>query len=608
MRGACRVGFAPRGSADPVADRRADGLVAGRRSVVSCIAAAPCVRAASRVLLGGRPQVQIQGSEPHGAGGMTRLLAVRGPERAEMTTRDGVRLVADIWRPEAPGRFPVLLMRQPYGRRIASTVGYAHPAFYAARGFVVAIQDVRGAGESGGEFLAYANEAEDGADAIAWAASLPAGNGRVGMYGFSYQGAAQTLALSQAPPALRAIAPAMAIWDLRDERAGERFALAGNASWAAQVGALRARHAGDAAAYAELAAASNAMRFDGAVPADPEVLRRHAALHHFALWRDAPPEHAYWQRASSAARMAGSTARVPALFTGGWFDYHLTGTFAGFRALAETSHLIIGPWVHLQWAPRGAGADFGPAAQSDVDSMQAAFFAHALADADPPRWMAEARVRLFDLTRRGWRLFDAWPEPPPRVLHLAGDGLAAVREDGGHLQDAPPAALDHERFVHDPWRPAPSVGLHHGGGLVDRGVADARFDVACFTTAPFDAPLPLAGTPRAEIAVEAEAASFDLHATLSLVLPDGRALTVSDGMARATSAGVLAITLRPLCLTVEPGQRLRLSLAGASFPAHAVNPGTGADPLRAPAAEAVPIAYAIACGGATPSRLLLPAG
>jgi putative CocE/NonD family hydrolase len=537
-----------------------------------------------------------------------RLLPVRGPDRAEMTTRDGVRLVADLWRPEGPGRYPVLLMRQPYGRRIASTVAYGHPAFYAARGFLVVIQDVRGTDESGGEFLAYAHEAEDGADAIAWAASLPAGNGRVGMYGFSYQGAAQTLALSQAPPALGALAPAMAIWDLRAERAGERFNLAGNASWAAQIGAIRARHAGAAAAFAELAAASKAMRFDGAVPADPEVLRRHANLHHYALWRDAPPAHGYWQRASSAVRMAGSAARVPAFFIGGWFDYHLHGTVAGFRALSEASHLLIGPWVHLQWAARGAGADFGPAAQSDVDTMQCGFFTHALTDADPPAWMSEARVRLFDLTRRAYRLFDTWPDPAPRVLHLAGDGLAAVREDGGRLQDAPPAALHHERFVHDPWRPAPSFGLHHGGGFLDRSAVDARFDIACFTTAPFDAPLLLAGTPRAEIAVEAEAESFDLHATLSLVLPDGRALTLSDGMARATSAGVLAITLRPLCLTVEPGQRLRLSLAGACFPAHAVNPGTGTDPLRATAAEAVPIAYAVACGGATPSRLLLPAG
>lgn len=536
------------------------------------------------------------------------LFRVTGPEVAALTLPDGVRLVADLWRPEAPGPFPVLLMRQPYGRRIASSVVYAHPAWYAARGFLLVVQDVRGTGESGGEFLAYAAEAEDGAASIAWAAGLPGSNGRVGMYGFSYQGAAQTLALSQAPPALRAIAPAMALWDLRAERAGEGFPLAGNASWAAQMGAVRARHTGDAEAYATLAAAANTLRFDGPVPADPPVLRQYAGLHHYALWRDAPAGHRYWARASSAQRLAGQAPRVPALFVGGWFDYHLTGTVAGYRALTDSpAHLLIGPWSHLSWTPTGAGADFGPEAASAVDALQAAFFAHTLADAPRPAWMDAPPVRLFDLTRRAWRSFDAWPDAAPITLHLAGNGLAAVRPDGGWLQPAPPAA-GCERFVHDPWRPAPSVGLHHGGGFTDRAAVDARFDIACFTTAPAEAPVPLAGTPRCVLHVSADVPSFDIHATLSLVLPDGRALALADGMARGPGPGLLDIALRPICLTVEPGQRLRLSLAGACFPAHAVNPGTGADPLAARADQAVPITLAVGCGGAEPSRLLLPPG
>ncbi len=69
-----------------------------------------------------------------------------------MLTRDGVRLDADIYRPDADGPFPVLLMRQPYGRAIASTVVYAHPTWYAAHGYIVVIQDVRGRGTSEGTF------------------------------------------------------------------------------------------------------------------------------------------------------------------------------------------------------------------------------------------------------------------------------------------------------------------------------------------------------------------------------------------------------------------------------------------------------------------------
>src|SRR5271170_5499810 len=103
-----------------------------------------------------------------------------------MTTRDGIRLDATLWRPDAPGRFPVLLMRQPYGRRIASTVVYAHPAWYASHGYIVAIQDVRGRGDSEGQFRTLCAEAEDGAATLEWAAGLAGSNGKVGTYGFSY--------------------------------------------------------------------------------------------------------------------------------------------------------------------------------------------------------------------------------------------------------------------------------------------------------------------------------------------------------------------------------------------------------------------------------------
>ena len=132
--------------------------------------------------------------------------------------RDGCRLMADIYRPaptlESPGPWPVLLMRQPYGRDIASTVVYAHPTWYARRGFLVVIQDVRGRGDSDGAFYTFRNEIEDGYDTVRWAAALPGANGRVGMYGFSYQGSTQLLAALARPPELRALAPHMTAFDL----------------------------------------------------------------------------------------------------------------------------------------------------------------------------------------------------------------------------------------------------------------------------------------------------------------------------------------------------------------------------------------------------------
>src|ERR1700723_1422624 len=97
---------------------------------------------------------------------------------------DGVQLFSDHYYPRGDGPLPTLLMRQPYGRDIASTVVYAHPVWFARHGYHVAIQDVRGRGDSDGEFYPFRNETTDGADTIAWLRARPESNGRVGMYGF----------------------------------------------------------------------------------------------------------------------------------------------------------------------------------------------------------------------------------------------------------------------------------------------------------------------------------------------------------------------------------------------------------------------------------------
>ena len=113
-----------------------------------------------------------------------------------------------------PAPNPTLLMRQPYGRDIASTVVYAHPVFFARHGFNVVIQDVRGRGGSEGIFYPFRYEARDGAETIAALRRRPESNGRFGMYGFSYQGITQWLAAAEQPDGLECIAPAQTAHDL----------------------------------------------------------------------------------------------------------------------------------------------------------------------------------------------------------------------------------------------------------------------------------------------------------------------------------------------------------------------------------------------------------
>ena len=521
------------------------------------------------------------------------------PETLSMHTRDGVRLDADLYRPAGTGPFPVLLMRQPYGRKIASTLVYAHPSWYAAHGYLVVIQDVRGSGTSEGEFKLFEHEREDGADALAWAAALEGCNGRIGMYGFSYQAASQLLALAGAldagGPTPAALCPAMMGWDVYSDWAyeGGAFCLAGGMSWALQMGAERARLAGDVAAFTAMRAAARNLPINQEVTAWPAVLQRYKAYTHYADWIGNPKPDGYWDHISPRAALAGRTGDVPMLHVGGWHDQMLLGTLGAFKAMAASraaQRLIVGPWPHIPWA------------SSPVDEEQLRWFDRFLKDRDNGV-DREAPVQLFDLGAKTWRSFAAWPDPPPQAWHIASSGLAAASTKNGRLVREPEAAsLD--TLVHDPWRPVPSLG-----GGKERSALDDRADVACYTSAPLAAPLKLAGNVRAEIHVDADQPTHDIAVILSQVAPDGRAIVLTQGYQRIVDArgpGPRTVEMRALCATVPAGAALRLSLQAASFPAMAMNPGTGASDGEARPFDSRIITLAIYGGVTRPTRVLLP--
>lgn len=536
-------------------------------------------------------------------------LPVAAPRAFSMRARDGARLDADLWAPEAAGRFPVLLMRQPYGRRIASTLVYAHPAWYAAHGYLVVVQDVRGSGTSEGRFRLFADEEGDGAEAVAWAADLPGANGRVGTYGFSYQGQAQLLALAGgARPG--AVAPAMSGWDLRSDWAweGGAWRLAPNLGWGLQMGWLRAVHAGDHPAAAELQAAARALPLAERHRTLPDVLRRHGGLTHYGEWLAHPDPGPCWDAVAPRSRLEGHALGVPGLHVGGWNDQMLIGTLDGHAAFAARrgaeQRLLVGPWTHSPWGRRVGAMDLGPDAASPVDRAQLAWFDRYLKDQDGD---AAAAITLFDVGARTWRAFAAWPETRALDLFPRSFGLAAATSTDGALHPAPGAAGG-DTFVHDPWRPVPSLGGAAGSppGIQDRAALDDRADVLCYTGEPLASPLFLCGRVRAVLHAEADQPSFDLSATLSTVAPDGRAWTLTHGYRRCDAPGELEVPMRAACATVPAGHALRLSVAGASFPAYAVNPGDGR-PASEFTAEAERVTtITLRHGGGAPSRLCLP--
>lgn len=506
-------------------------------------------------------------------------------ESASMLTRDGVRLDADVYRPAGAGPWPVLLMRQPYGRAIASTIVYAHPSWYARHGYLVVIQDVRGRGSSEGVFKLLHAELLDGEDSVAWAASLPGASGAVGMYGFSYQGMTQLMAAAAKPPALRCLAPAMAAWDLRADFAteGDAFRLQAGLGWGCQLALETVRRAGNATAHQAILAAARALPLDGAVPCLPKIaalLGRHG---HYLDWLREPKGAPYWEHISPSAH--AGRIDLPALHIGGWYDPLLAGTLAGYRAMQGEGRapqmLVVGPWVHIPWDRRVGARDFGPEAASRIDQLQLRWFDHWLKGMNTGL-LNEPPVRLFELNGT-WREFVNIPELPAGRWNIASQGRAGMDAADGTLQKTPTATFGQDVIVFDPWRPTPSVGGHagHPAGPLDRATADARSDVLTYTTPKLEADLRLAGDVLLDATIACDQPSFDISAILSEVLPDGRVFELVSGYRRVDSpTSPIRISLRAICARIPAGNRLRLSIAAGGFPFFPVNSGTGEPPAN----------------------------
>ncbi len=528
---------------------------------------------------------------------------VRLDRGVECRLSDGTVLVSDHYFPEGEGPWPTLLMRQPYGRDIASTVVYAHPVWFAQRSYHVVIQDVRGRGESQGTFYPFRHEGRDGAESIAWLMKHAACDGRIGMYGFSYQGATQLLAAVEQPRGLQCIAPHMAAADLYAGWFYHHGALRLSSAlgWGVQMLREDARRLGLRDASDKLEAAWAHIR----AQATHTPYAEHPAITDPALpsyvrdWishREAGP---YWQGLDISTRV--DRIQVPALHIAGWFDTYLEGTIAGYVSLCngagsefarKNQYLIAGPWVHIPWGDRAGEANFGNEANLDTDELLLRWFNHWLKDTD--EFDAEPKVRQFALGPNEWRTADAWPASAEAALYLRSAGKANSRKGDGALAAAAPLESEpHDVFVYDPEVPVLAPGGPQAlSGPFDQSVLEMGNNLLVYTSAPAPNEIAVFGQPRMELFAATSAVHADFTAKIVRVTSAGRAEFLSIGVARSShlfrgsSYGPdeirkWAFTLEPTSFVLAPGERLRLEIASSAFPLYDRNPSTAVLPQDA---------------------------
>ena len=517
--------------------------------------------------------------------------------------RDGVELVSDHYYPPQPSPQPTLLMRQPYGRDIASTVVYAHPVLFARNGYNVVIQDVRGRGDSQGEFYPFRNEGADGGDTIAWLRKRPESNGRVGMYGFSYQGMTQLLAAAEQPEGLLCISPGMTSCDLYHGwfYHGGALRLASTLGWGLQLlkedaRRKQLREASDRLeqAWAQLASQTSVL-----------PVRAHPALHGEGLpsyvldWLDHNAPGEYWTALDVSQRL--EKICVPGLHISGWYDMFLRGSVDGFLALRESAgselarehqYLLAGPWAHIPWGDRIGTADFGPEALIDTDTILLRWFDHWLKDSGT--FEGEPHVCHFVLGENRWREADVFRREAEYALFLHSQGRANSRKGNGMLSAVSPGTAEPcDIFVHDPEVPVNAPGgPAAASGQFDQAALELGNNLLVYSTEPLEAPLWVFGIPRVVLYCATSLGTADFTAKLVRVRPNGSAEFICIGIARSNrlfagtgyAAGKIHrwdFSLEPTSCRFYKGDRIRLEIASSAFPLFDRNPGSDVPSSRA---------------------------
>ena len=543
---------------------------------------------------------------------------------AETPMRDGTILRSDVYRPTSGGPHPVLVLRTPYDKRLAQTIVYKHPAWYAARGYIAVAQDVRGRYASDGDFEPFHHEAEDGFDTIEWAAELPGSTGAVGTYGFSYPGAVQLQAAALRPRGLACVAPGFAVSDFYEDwiYTGGAFQLAGTLSWVVAYLAIA-----DAVKRGRPAAAERLAKLAGdfgalyaAEPVAAAALERDDAPYLFD-WLEHDTWDDYWRGISIRERY--DDIDVPCLHVGGWYDIFIEGTVRNFEELsrraAAEQRLYLGPWVHIPWASRSGCRDFGEEARNSVDEAQLRWFDRWLRDGDA--LPDEERVRVFYMGDDRWESHGSWPPEDVRAVEWfldSRDGATSLSGDGRLVPEPPPGERGPDVFAYHPENPVPSRGGHScctadiaPMGPADQRDVEMRNDVLVYSSEPLEQDLVVAGTVELTLFAQTDAPSTDWTAKLVDVSEDGSATNVCDSIVRVrdTSPEVAELTIRvgTTAQVFKAGHRIRLEVSSSNWPHYDANPNTGAparDAVRHRGAVATQIVHHSA---KHPSRLRLPA-
>jgi len=529
--------------------------------------------------------------------------------------RDGTRLAANIFRPKTDGRFPVILLRTPYGKPDEK---WGDAKRYLPAGYAMVVQDCRGRGKSEGVWDPFRYDVEDGFDTQEWVGKQPWCNGDIATAGGSYVGWTQWAAAPNASRHLKAMVPLVPFGNTYDlAYCGGALQLALLMGWGAGVGGVSLSPDKLEQAYHHLPLCTFGDQFEKRVP-------------YLEDWVRHPTYDEYWKQRGIDYRYAEVT--VPALNLGGWYDIFSKTTIelvnevraaSRDRSVRRNQFVVMGPWTHAAAARKAGELDFGADAALNLGDLQFKWFEYWLKghETGVQDWPA---CYLFIMGENRWRGENDWPlkrtQFTPYYLH--GSGQANSAHGDGSLGTSAAKDEKPDHFTYDPKDPVPSIGGNNlvgaTAGPYDQEKVEARQDVLVYSTEPIDKDTEVTGPVKLILWAASDAPDTDFTGKLVDVYPDGKAYNLCEGILRAryrqgrdklallepAKPERFEIDLWVTANVFRSGHRIRVEVSSSNFPRFDRNPNTG-HPFGVDA-ELVSAKQTIFHDREHPSHLVLP--
>lgn len=467
--------------------------------------------------------------------------------------RDNVKLNATLYLPKgldgSPPRTPVIFTFTSY----ISDTYHDRAAYFASRGYAFALVDVRGRGNSEGEFEPFANEPRDGHDVVEWLARQPFCDGKVAMWGGSYAGFDQWATAKEFPPHLATIVPAAAAHPGLDYPSTNNIGLTYDMQWFT----FTSGRTGQEHLFAD-------QKFWRATFLD--AYKKHIPFKSLDAFVENPSENfqrtlihptldAYYD-AMTPTREQFKKITLPILTITGQYDGDELGALSYSRdhmanatPQARAKHfLIIGPWDHAGTrtpTDEVGGVKFGSAAVIDLNDLHRQWYDWTMRNKAKPAFLKnQVAYYLLAPGNSGangeWKYadhFDALVANPRKFYLDSVNGDAnAVFCSGKLIAQLPGVGVD--KFVYDPLDTRRGENVEgvepkeKASGTDQTYALSIGNDGLVYHTEPLPAETPLIGCPALTLWLSIDTPDVDLSAHLYEIQPDGTSIALWSDIRR----------------------------------------------------------------------------